>query len=72
VEDAVDFDADCLEDFSGRSALRYERRDAPQCCLLVGELSQRLAGLRICDRRRNELCEPFEPFLCIGRKSSSR
>src|SRR5207249_2038643 len=43
-------------------------RDSALTIVLIGELRQRLAGLRIRDGRRDELREPLEPLLCVGRK----
>ena len=67
AEEAPDLVADGPEDLVGLRTARDQRRHAPQRRLLVGELCKRLPGLRIRDRRCNQLREPLEPLLGVAR-----
>ena len=72
VEQRADLHRNGIEDLAGWSIASDERRDTPKRGLLISELCQRLAGLRICDRRRGQLGELLEALIGVGRQRFAR
>ena len=72
LDDATDLFGNDGKEFVRLDALRDQRRHTSQRSLLVGQLCQRLTGFGVRDRRGDELSEPFQPRLRVGRKVVDR